>query len=462
MDFFIDEEVLRKTFVSGDDDNRSLRHDTMQFGLFPFTTSGNTVEDLDCTVGEFLRILLSQTYTELDAVSIKEAIREELKVQNLHISFFDEVVNTVFFRKGGNGEKDTLRPLNLQMFSYISRRNIAEQHIANYLSSVLGPIDQVERVLREAIDKANRRESVLERILLQALPSLAIQSFRPNRRNRYYPVFANAQKVFLQDLKFVLETTNRTISHLVELLEFYYFFYTSQTCLLLRQKLNGRRDEIVPLYFSLDWEKTNQGRKCYTDGWRLLEPAVKDVFFHAVLLGMINQRESEDRYDYVAIQDMIDSDPEMDRAIAEQIRKCTEQYCKVGEQQTPGTGLSTAEEIDFLYATMQKIVDEHDLYSAVQRYSSRFSKFCEKHFLKARGKSGRMLSLTEQKLIFITKLCIGSNEKMRLTEVFKRFEDRGVYLDDSSKALVMQYYERLNLIEKKSDSGDAQYVKRIS
>ena len=34
-------------------------------------------------------------------------------------------------------------------------------------------------------------------------------------------------------------------------------------------------------------------------------------------------------------------------------------------------------------------------------------------------------------------------------------------VDNQSKAEVMQYYEKLNLIEKKSDSGDAQYVKRI-
>ena len=50
---------------------------------------------------------------------------------------------------------------------------------------------------------------------------------------------------------------------------------------------------------------------------------------------------------------------------------------------------------------------------------------------------------------------------MRLNDVFKEFEHRGIFLDDLSKEQVADYYERLNLIEKKSDSGDAKYVKRI-
>ena len=50
---------------------------------------------------------------------------------------------------------------------------------------------------------------------------------------------------------------------------------------------------------------------------------------------------------------------------------------------------------------------------------------------------------------------------MRLVDVFNEFEARGIFLDDISKDQVAEYYEKLNLIEKKSDSGDAKYVKRI-
>lgn len=72
-----------------------------------------------------------------------------------------------------------------------------------------------------------------------------------------------------------------------------------------------------------------------------------------------------------------------------------------------------------------------------------------------------MLNLSEETLIFLTKLCIKDQEQMRLKDVFGEMELRGVYLDNQSKEQAAIYYEKLNLIEKKSDSGDAKYVKRI-
>ena len=38
-------------------------------------------------------------------------------------------------------------------------------------------------------------------------------------------------------------------------------------------------------------------------------------------------------------------------------------------------------------------------------------------------------------------------------------EHRGLFFDRDSKNKIIELYEKLNLIEKKSDSGDAQYVR---
>jgi DNA phosphorothioation-dependent restriction protein DptG len=72
-----------------------------------------------------------------------------------------------------------------------------------------------------------------------------------------------------------------------------------------------------------------------------------------------------------------------------------------------------------------------------------------------------MLNITEEFLIFLTKLAIKNDEQMSLNEVFHQFELRGVFLDQPSRSEAVKFYTKLNLIDKKSDSGDAQYVKRI-
>ena len=53
------------------------------------------------------------------------------------------------------------------------------------------------------------------------------------------------------------------------------------------------------------------------------------------------------------------------------------------------------------------------------------------------------------------------NEKLKLNNLFKELELRGMYFDRDSKEKIVQLYEKLSLLEKKSDSGDAQYVRSI-
>lgn len=89
------------------------------------------------------------------------------------------------------------------------------------------------------------------------------------------------------------------------------------------------------------------------------------------------------------------------------------------------------------------------------------SEFCKSRWVKNRKKSGLVLNLTERDVIFLTKICLRAEEKIRLNDLFKEYEKRGIYLDGTSKEYLQEFFTKLNLIDKKSDSGDAQYVKRI-
>ena len=64
-------------------------------------------------------------------------------------------------------------------------------------------------------------------------------------------------------------------------------------------------------------------------------------------------------------------------------------------------------------------------------------------------------------MLFFTKICIGEKEKIRLKKLWEELESRGLIFDEKSKMEIVKLFERINLLEKKSDSGDAQYVKSI-
>ena len=58
-------------------------------------------------------------------------------------------------------------------------------------------------------------------------------------------------------------------------------------------------------------------------------------------------------------------------------------------------------------------------------------------------------------------LAVGTRPKLRLHEFWEELRERGVDFDHQSKVLIVELLEKLNLLEKKSDSGDAQYVRAI-
>jgi DNA phosphorothioation-dependent restriction protein DptG len=59
----------------------------------------------------------------------------------------------------------------------------------------------------------------------------------------------------------------------------------------------------------------------------------------------------------------------------------------------------------------------------------------------------------------LTRVCIGSEDKIRLKILWDKLKDRGIVFDETTKLEITKLFEKINLIEKKSDSGDAQYVK---
>lgn len=98
---------------------------------------------------------------------------------------------------------------------------------------------------------------------------------------------------------------------------------------------------------------------------------------------------------------------------------------------------------------------------ANQFYNEKFTEFCKTRWVKNRRKSGLVLNLTERDIIFLTKISIKDKDKIRLIDLYKEYEYRGIFLDNTSKEYLQEFFTKLNLIDKKSDSGDAQYVKRI-
>lgn len=397
----------------------------------------------------------------ITASELSSLLKEDTEIPVGREKYFEEMIRHIFFNSDG-----TVRPLNLEMQEQVVTEEPSENRIAEYLVDVLGDKTIMKTAVETARREALKSSNVLEKFVLSQLEFG--QRKTAGQDLTYFRITNSLKEVFEEDFEYVLESNKRSKEYLVPLLELYFFTYTAQACLQLNRFLDGERDENIPLYFCLEWEKTSQSRRCFKDGWQKLQRAIEKIFAHAIVLELLNQTESgSEVVDYIRIAELIQdgvNDVELSKQIDEivecyrdAITDCSEMRELRKEISSAG---STADSIRYLFDCVRTQFESTVRERAYKSYANKFESYCHK-FLKSRGRSGLMLNLTEETLIFVTKLCIKNQEQMRLKDVFNAFEKRGIFLDSSSKEQVADYYERLNLIEKKSDSGDAKYVKRI-
>ena len=462
--FILDPDMMKKTFQMGENSSNFKHRSGIHFKLFPYITkyTDSIITSFPSVIGEWLRLACGQNKVSESMVKTLNKLADSM--DDIGIDEKEQLLQIVQNIYWNNDEEHSLKPKSIAAMCYIPCDDKTLKQVSQYLYSVLGDGKDINNIVLRAVENAAKESNVLEKVVFEALEA---KNDPFNSREPYYVVHLAPQKTFLQDLNFILKNTARTKEYLSDLLEFYYFFYTSQTCLTLSRFEQGDRFEIVPLYFSLDWEKTNKARKCYTYGWKRLLPAIEQQFFHAVTLEILNQNSTNEKFDYIALRDYVE-ETGMEEEVASQIRCVCDLYRNAFKDLDNLKEVTRSEqlgkvfsEINYLYESIRTLVKSTDRNAANGRYIKIFDKFCRDRFLKLRGASGLMLNITEEFLIFLTKLAIHEEEKLSLKEVFRQFELRGIFFDQQSKDEVVQYYTKLNLIEKKSDSGDAQYVRRI-
>lgn len=433
------------------------------FKLFPFKASGKKqapiVTNLEDIVSGFFREVLGKKTEAIDFQTLCEAIIEEVEIDEDDLDYFKDMIQSFFFV----GNNFVANNLGLYPYQTVSNSKSAE-NLAHFMFSVLGITEEDCKMVEQA--KNRYKFNVLENMVIQIMETKKVSD--AERKEPYFCVKTDVQKKFRNDFYYMLESGMTSLEDFSNLFSLYYFYYVSQTCITLDRFCDGDRESAVDFYFALDWEKVSKNRMCCVSGWDKLQASISHMFSHAITLEILNQTDSEKKWDYIAFNEYIELHPEEDELLAEQIRKAEEvyrsyvgDYKKFDEIGYQVSKSETEKAIMHLFKCVEAQFLGTDRKRANQFYNEKYSEFCKNRWVKNRKKSGLVLNLTERDVIFLTKLSLKNEEKIRLNDLYKEYEYRGVHLDNTSKEYLQEFFTKLNLIDKKSDSGDAQYVKRI-
>lgn len=462
-DKFIENFNAKSTEKKSADSMRLTHKADNQFKLFPYKASGKTqapiVTELEDIVRGFFREALNKKTEPIDYEDLCASLVAEVEIEEEDVECFRDLIQSLFFV----GNDFVANNLGLYPYQTLTNNKSAD-NLTKFLFSVFGINEADCKAIEKAKDQY--RFNVLEDMIIKVIEEKKVSDAEESPP--YYCIKTDIQEKFRNDFYFLLESGMTSLEDMANLFAIYYFFYVSQTCIILDHFCSGKRDDEVKFYYALDWEKVSKNRLCCIEGWDKLQDSVSHMFSHAITLEILNQTIDQQMCDYIIFGEWACEDKDVDIKIATQVEKAERIYCsyvgdykefdKISFQQ--GT-TKTEKAIRHLY----KCVEEQFLGTGRKRanqfYNEKFSEFCKSRWIKNRKKSGLVLNLTERDIIFLTKICLRNADKIRLNDLYKEYEYRGIYLDNTSKEYLQQFFTKLNLIDKKSDSGDAQYVKRI-
>lgn len=458
----IDYDRFYERFFLGGKFRHISLSDKSRFRIFPYssnTETKNILNSFDGILGPFIRAVFGWKRPKaIDRETFLDKICENVSFPSTQDkTALLSIIQDIYF------ENETrLVCNNVDTYKY-AVGTTTDQNVSEYLVSALCDRESVKAALGR---QRNTNISLLDKLVIENLPELEVD----DKLTSYASLFPEIKKLFTKDFEFLAKKDDTDFSSIILLLSYYYFFYTSQVMLHLNRFCSMDRN-ITKLYFCVQWEKVSRNREAFKNGWKTIEDKATGMFSHAVLLEMLNQTDSETLYCYDDLLNEYNSLPDEEKAqMFAEIENLKNRY-RTGCANSDGFGFSY-EENNYRQGDIGSLIrgffDDIMLQfmnterkRANDAYPKSFMDFCKNVFVQRRGQAGNVLAMTEEQLVLMTKVTIGDNDKMRLNDLFKGFEQRGLFFDNSSKDCIVEFYEKLNLIEKKSDSGDAQYVKSL-
>lgn len=464
MPISVDLKALTATYV----DNKSVfKHKTGEkIWLFPFVTNDKSAKnEIACELkdfrgisGEALRLHTSQ---ELPPRFGQEMIIDNAseKVTTSEKAAFKKIIKQVCF-----GDSD-----NIYRFSKKSLLYQQVQNSQKTLNSFAEYIVEVFLENKELDFEENDSEVVLYKLLNAAMPKL--KKVPVKRNNNCYLGLGKIRELFANDLAILQKDNHLFINNFDKLLKYYLYFYLTQLVFKLKNKFSAQSEHSA-LFYSVDWEPLSESREAYTYGLKLIQEQVKEIFPHVVCLELLHHIEGigERKFVYSELKERINSFSDEEKSdLLQAVKVIYKFYVEslkdvnwdLFERQYKSSGDTTL--LEAVNKLHQAIYFQFSITSrgrASEGYGKWILEFGRQNFGKRRGRLGYTHALTQDYILLFIKLCVGSSseEKIRLSGLWEQLECRGIHFDLFSKQEIITFLDKNNMLEKKSDSGDAQYV----
>jgi len=486
--FVFDKDVFQKKFIMGNNfKNRAKSTAPGCDSVCP-----NNSDNGNAYKGYLSRELLSDTihFLKGEVISDKKVDNLEDKLQTeieKQMSFdneelqgiFRDVINSFYFEKVDNAERDSVSLLRYQPAS--KAKDFGKFFVDVFLE---------EETKNRILETFDNDENPLDEIVSKSYMGLQILKALKTEKE-YSRIFATELKELFElmnkDFESALESRNDLVGDLEFLMTYYLFIYMSQIALRLDNDLDGKESDNDMVFFKLAKEPVSEDRDCVIQGWKKVERKTSKVFKHLIVLNMLNCHDNSISYHtYSSLYRLYEEYPEERAVMEEAIDYIIEQYTVVYKHDTDIAGIdvdfseiekpsvelrgldSFKGKIQYLYKCVSFQLDSKNYRQNVVSYvAGNYNHILKMRFVKSWGQLGHMIIISNEDLIRMIQICQRNSSRMdkergiQISDLFAEFASRRLFLDGKTKQYIIDYLVNINLIDSKCDSEEAQYVKRI-
>lgn len=487
-DFVFDKELFKEKFLQGNDlRNRAKSTAKNCDSICPVGSDSSTqyskISELDI-LADLLHSLQNERINAKKLSDVNAQLMDEMEKQ---VKIPNDALRPIFrsiMEELYLGSVNESELMNLSLLRY---RDIGTQaDIGKFVCDVL--LDDVSRQkLRKML---NEVENPLDDIVNSAYSELNVLQKEEGGREytRIFQKELNGMfEILNEDIQAALDVQEGVTEELMFLISYYSFIYLSQVALRLDRALYYKEnDDRMYLLFKMGKESVSDDRECIALGWRRLEKKTKKIFAHLILLNMLNEHDNTSPFFtyselYKLYEENVGLRVEMEQAVNFLIDEYTVQHTYGSRDKgimnftELKREFGTAGTTEYFIAKIQYLFDciEHQLQGSSSRETVRRNVWCnyerllKMRFVKSWGNQGKMIMISKDDLLMMIRICQRSSENMipelgiQINDLFNEFERRGLYFDGKSKQYIINHLHEINLIDSKSDSEEAQYVKRI-
>lgn len=467
MGISFNQETFKKTFLNskGDFIHKQGRH----IRLFPFVTNDHNkdvilkeLKDFSGVAGEAMRLSIGQ---KLPASFSRDTLINNVleKVNTDNPRPLEKILKTVCFDTNGNMFRFSKKSLLYQQ-TQAAQKTLS--NFSEYLVDIF--LDDVEFCFEE-----KDSEVVLYKLLSEVTPEL-VES--PKRLGCSYRGFKKIKEIFVRDLNTLKENDQLLINNFEKLLKYYLYFYMTQLSFRLEQTFEETdKCLLMPLFYSMDSEPLSESREAFLYGFKSVQKKIGELFSHAICLELLHCIDgiSIKRYTYHELKEYIlglseGENKELLTAVDDlyllYTESVTDQRQHWDEFENGYEGLEFQEPV---FNSIHKLLEavkfqfiNSSRHRAQDGYGKWLTEFGQHNFGKRRGRLGHTHALSQDYILLFVRLCIGDskNGKLRLSDLWESLQARGLYFDQYTRYEIISFLDKNNMLEKKSDSGDAQYV----